>query len=437
MRFPSSMRLLTTLAVASWLVSPAFAAADCPDGAPNVLFLVDTSGSMANVVWHPDFDPQVPTTCNFYASDTLYALHDRAATVCGTQRVYRVDPALEASGIQTRFDGHYLDWLHDLPDQDPRLAEIAAADSGTESECLGGGTYAAYAESRITAVKRFVRDVICRATGASNPRIGLARLREGTDPAGGYVSVPVDAYGPAQAALLEAEIDALRPGDWGPLGEALFQVSTYFMSRDPGATALGADEATHFQVYAYGTAPGGPFSTTPPPDPLASCEENLVIVVADDAPTRDDFDPDSSGTSLGFADFPNLVGNYNPDDVYPEEGTEEPAGSPTCPSGCEVALYLDDIAAFVHERDLRPDVTGEQTLRIYTLGVALEPFTWALLAKTAYVGGGTFFLLPDAAGLAAEIVAAGSLPQSVPSVAFPARAATALLHLGRVTSDSF
>ena len=58
------------------------------------------------------------------------------------------------------------------------------------------------------------------------------------DPAGGYVSVPVDADDPAQAALIEAEIDALEPAGWSPLGEALFQVSTYFMSRDPGATAL-------------------------------------------------------------------------------------------------------------------------------------------------------------------------------------------------------
>jgi hypothetical protein len=140
---------------------------------------------------------------------------------------------------------------------------------------------------------------------------------------------------------------------------------------------------------------------------------------------------------MGFPDFPNLIGNFNPDDVDPEEGTEEPAGSPTCPSGCEVALYLDDIAAFVHERDLRPDRAGEQTLRVYTVGVALDPFSWALLAKTAGAGGGFFFFLPDADALAGEIVAAGSPPpQGIRSVAFPARVATALVLAALVARRS-
>ena len=31
---------------------------------PNVLLVVDNSGSMNNMVWHPDFDPEATYSCN-------------------------------------------------------------------------------------------------------------------------------------------------------------------------------------------------------------------------------------------------------------------------------------------------------------------------------------------------------------------------------------
>ena len=34
------------------------------NGPPNVLLVVDNSGSMNNMVWHPDFDPEATYSCN-------------------------------------------------------------------------------------------------------------------------------------------------------------------------------------------------------------------------------------------------------------------------------------------------------------------------------------------------------------------------------------
>jgi len=402
----SRLTVLAACSLVAVLLAASGATGLCP-AEPNVVFLVDTSGSMANVTWHPGFDPGVPTSCIDFTSP-LQLLSDQAQSHCGTVRTYRVDPALEAQGIRTRFDPRYLNWLHDLPNGHPFLAEIAAPDSGTEPACLGGGSYAAYQESRLTAAQRFVRDVACQVTAAGNARFGLARLRVASDPAGGYLAVPVDENSAVQAAMLDAGIADLAPTGWGPLGESLFHVYTYAMSRTSFERPFGIDGVTRFPGYTYGTD-GNP-SVSPPPSPMSTgCQEHLVVVLADDAPTRDDFDPGGTG-SEGFSDFSQLIGNYNPDDVSPEAGDEEPGVSPTCTSGCEVALYLDDIALFMHERDFRTDLTGVQRLRVFSVAFGIDPFAWDLLAKTADVGGGLFLLPQDAETLADEILAANAPP---------------------------
>jgi hypothetical protein len=399
-------------------------AAACP-ATSNVIFLVDTSGSMANITWHPAFDPTLPTSCTSHA-ETLQLLHDEIQGHCGTVRTYRVDPALEARGIPTRFDPAYLNWIHGLPDGHPYLAEIESDASGTLPSCLGGGSYPAYRESRLTAAKRFVDDVFCQTTTAVGPRLGLARLRVASDPAGGYLAAPVEDESLAHAEALAFVLDDLEPQGWGPLGEALFHIYTYLMSRDLASLPLGVDDFTPFPVYDADTA-GNP-AGNPPPSPVErECQENIVVLLGDDAPTRDDFDP-GGPEAAGFEDFQALIGNYNLDDIYPEAGDEQPEVSPTCQSSsCEVALYLDDIAMFMHDMDFRPDLPGLQRVKIHTVGFSIEPFGHSLLEKTADVGGGLFLSPGDADTLAAEIIAASTQPPPPPPIQVPALGGAARL----------
>jgi hypothetical protein len=97
---PVMRRLPLLLAAFVSLVPGAGRALECKT---NLVFLADTSGSMANVRWHPAFDPTAVQSCNWHTS-TLSVLHDTTEAHCGTTRTYRVDPVLEARGIPTRFD---------------------------------------------------------------------------------------------------------------------------------------------------------------------------------------------------------------------------------------------------------------------------------------------------------------------------------------------
>lgn len=391
---------------------------------PNVLLLVDNSGSMNHIVWHPTFDPSAPTSCNYY-TDVLFRTSNLTATRCGTTRTYYVDPEVIAAGNEMRFDPRYLNWLHSLPNGDPRLTEIASTSNGTYSACLqaqGYTTYSLYRRARVTAAKDVLREVICNVNLTGEVRFGLSQFRlpgGDNDPNGGYVRVPVNDYDVPAYSLngstrthgghLDAAIDSLEGVTWTPLGESLFQLYTYFMSRTSSDRPYGANGSTRFPAYSYRTSNSGnfgPYNTSNiPGSPVQyACQKNFVIVITDGEPTKDDFDNSNSGdsTALGFGNFGVLVGNYN-DDGETESNGWACGGAP---SGDECALYLDDIAKFMHERDFRPDLDGNQTIDVYTVGFSTTQYANDLLQRTATAGGGLFYASNNPEELATAITGA-------------------------------
>ena len=105
-----------------------------------------------------------------------------------------------------------------------------------------------------------MREVICLINQGGGVRFGLAqfRLRGDGDPHGGFVSVRISDY---RAELQPERSDQFynditsdrRPRDetWTPLGESLFQMYTYFMSRTSSNRPFGKDGVTRFPAYAY------------------------------------------------------------------------------------------------------------------------------------------------------------------------------------------
>jgi len=369
---------------------------------PNVLLVIDNSGSMSHIVWHEDFDPDVDPTCtNWNNNSTYYYAHDTTITRCGRTRTIFTDGKI---GVSTRYTGRYLNWLFS-PAADAAYPEIVLGNNGFPSSCVGGAAFAKYQRSRMTAAKQVLKDVACEANMIIDLRFGLATFRfyQDGDPNGGYVLEPVEEYASAQAADFVSSVNAIDAKTWTPLAETLFQLYTYFMSRTEADRPFGKDGVTRFPEYVYKTSTagvGGAYSSSGipqvPDSPVQySCQKNFILLITDGEPTKDDFQiVDPTDTAQAFGDFVDkLIGDYNPD------------GEVEVPGGCDgCSYYLDDIAMFMQNNDFRPDMADDQVIDTYTVGFTTGAAANALLAKTAAVGNGLFYHSNNAEELTHAII---------------------------------
>jgi len=365
---------------------------------PNVMLVIDNSGSMNNLVWHPKFDPAVDPTCNTYNNDTTYSFSGNVTvSSCGNSRTLYADTLI---ANRTRIEGRYLNWLLS-DDADPYISDIYSLSNGQHSNCLVGigypTTYSRYRRSRVTAARQVLRDVICQVNTVGDVRFGLSQFYRGGDPQGGYVKVPIDDWSPIHAATVDLSIDELEGETWTPLAETLFNVYRYFQSRTK--PAYGKNGTTTFPAYDI-KLDGGTTSTglLVPDSPVEyACQKNFVIIITDGEPTKDDFDGMDASTFKA-----SLIGDYNPDNDLPEAGDENHGSD--CGFCNETSFYLDDIAKFMQENDFQRDFDGDQVIDTYTVGFTTGPVANALLQKTANVGNGLFRLSNNAEELVTSIV---------------------------------
>jgi type IV pilus assembly protein PilY1 len=411
---PRAKRILAGLAALCALVLPARGARAQDDTvlfstnvAPNVLLLLDNSGSMNEIVWHPAFDPTATYSCSYYAPDTIGESINNNTTLtrCGITRTLYHD---NRTGFNTRYRGNYLNWLFS-PASNAAYAEIQQGNNGFPSSCVGGASFAKYQRSRMTAAKQAIQDIVCEVNLVRDVRFGLAIFRSpgsgsGSDSNGGFVIEPVDFYNSGQAADFDAALQSIDPDAWTPLSESLFQLYTYFMSRTATDRPFGKDGVTRFPMYSYrasSSGVGGEYTTNQYPDsPVQyACQKSFVIIITDGEPTRDDFDlTNPTNTTTGYSDFvARLIGDWNPD------GEVEEQDDLVC-TDCESSFYLDDIALFMRQRDFRPDMTGDQLIDTYTVGFTTGPIANSLLQRTAQNGNGLFFQSNNAEELSQAII---------------------------------
>ena len=76
---------------------------------PNVAIVLDNSGSMNEIVWHPAYDPTADPSCNEWADWYQYGYSSTVTfNRCGNTRTLYHDPESYGS---TRISGRYLNWL--------------------------------------------------------------------------------------------------------------------------------------------------------------------------------------------------------------------------------------------------------------------------------------------------------------------------------------
>lgn len=311
--------------------------------APNVLIVLDNSGSMNTVNLHPDYNPGVTysggysTTGVYFVSSTgTYTTSSYSSGCAGCRFTLWGGPATD--GYYVRYDGNYLNWIF----YHATAAELSSLPTGM----------------RIDVAKSVVTNLVNTVTGV---RFGLMDFKPNTSgdssntDQGGTLLAPVG----SSASTLTNAISSIRANTNTPLAETLTEAYLYFQGTSSYYNpSIGSDEPVRYT------------------SPIQyKCQYNFIIIVTDGAPTADTRFP-----------VQILPGVNHPN-------TDSPCGS-NADNTC-----LPKIAGVMQNNDCRSDLSGTQNIFTYTVGFTTGGADNTRLQDTASNGGGQYFLANNSAQL--------------------------------------
>jgi type IV pilus assembly protein PilY1 len=369
--------------------------------APNVLFIFDTSGSM---------ETRVESQAG-YDAGTLYAGACRAGSIywrsgsgdppaCSTDRWFE-ESALRCRAAREAFDsgaGRLTDHVARFDPADARWKNLLPAAKDHLVECEddrgrdGSGTnaertyaregdpadpwsdkpedeinwparethtlYAAnflnwyYGPTTPTTRIDVIKEVAKSLVGSING-VNVGVMRYNADQGGRLVHEVGDVTEHRDALL--ASIDALTASGMSPMAETFFEAALYFRGLPPHYGGDGAG------VY------DGAYRT-----PVEqACQKHYIVYLGDGEPSAD-------------TDVPALVSQL--------PAFTAVAGS--CAGGD--GACLENLARYLYEADLDPNLPGQQNVVTYTVGFASDA---PLLSALASRGGGRYYTAGDTASL--------------------------------------
>lgn len=395
-----------------YLASPVYAIGPFPNEPlsisgsvpPNVMLLVDNSGSMYNAIPPLGVDSSdLPPPYYIYSSggnsywgggvfDGNISLSTLSKWTCASgykalyastdgngRRCYALpDPAGNGN---TRYTSKYLAYIYNT--------YTSGGDSGNDLRTILPNEY------RMAVARDAAKAIVSANRGM---RMGLSAFNAATHSnagPGGSILNQVVALSPSQGitqaqadqnyANLIAGIDQLQPTANTPLAESYYEVSRYFrgMSRYQGT---GSGDYTSPIQYR--------------------CQKNFGVILTDGLPTHDasfpDNDPDRDNPEVaGANNIPDWDGKNEPSDMPYSDGTLSGTGEGS-------TFYLDDIAKFAYDIDLiksGTDLAGKsfndsahlkQNLHTYTVGFAVDN---QMLEDAAEYGHGAYYTANDSSQL--------------------------------------
>lgn len=382
----------------------------CP--APNVLFIIDTSGSMdTEIETQAPWDPNV-TYSGCFNSSRIYYSESGIAPYCGFgTTVAKADIRCDAMGSSTEYTGLFQTWdpalntWTKIPDSaEERLVECAA-DEGIHGDGTSGEVYAVDGDdgpwsdeesdriawgANATAATLFdgnwlnwqqqppvpmdppttrmdiVKDVV-NTTLDNMDRVNVG-LMEFNRRDGGPVSFAIGDLNATRSAIKQ-KVAALEPGGSTPLSETLYEAGQYLAGR---SVDFGNDDPFNLSVpeSRVGNSPSGSQYQSP----LAgNGQNNYIVLLTDGEPSND---TDANGKIQSLPDYADLVGE-----------SCNNLGDGAC---------LDKMAQYLFMADLRDDLPGQQNVITHTIGFATD---FDLLENTAARGGGKYFVADNTATL--------------------------------------
>ncbi|PMQ10730.1 Type IV pilus biogenesis factor PilY1 [Pseudomonas sp. AD21] len=398
--------LLLGMLLSLYLASPAYAftpsdspllsAAAVP---PNVMLLIDDSGSMNSIIYAAGFDPTADRTparqCNAFlglctslnaptitgdpvflsslptsgCSGGAYAFYNNSvAPLC----LKLPDPV---GGGNTRYTGDYISYVVSL-----------AINNGTRDFTTG----AIPNDYRINVARNVSTALV---TSNRTLRIGLSTFNPVTNNDsgnGGYIARSISDLAPVSGSVTQAQADtnynALISSINGlsavantPLAETYYEITRYMRGMAP---YYNSTPATYTSPIQY------------------RCQKNYGVVITDGLPTFDRTFP--SNDPLGGSRLPNWDGVSNDgNNLFGDKEGD--------------TLYLDDIAKFAFDIDMRStgaDAAGKswnavdfpkQNMNTYTVGFTADN---DMLSDAASYGQGRYYQATDSTGLNAALSSA-------------------------------
>jgi type IV pilus assembly protein PilY1 len=402
---------------------------------PNILFILDTSGSMdGQVQTQEEFDPAVTYSgsCNsnriYYRRDTgdppgcgsdswfnaAQLRCDAAAQPLATSGSFIANRAAQWQPVNNRWenlrsseknqpvecradagrhgenagDDEVYAYNSGLPDV--RWTDVEADQLDWDSSTGNvNRTYTFYGANYLnwyfnpTLVTRtrlqVVQDVATNLVSTlSGVNIGLMRYssNDGSGDAsaeGGMVTHQVALVDDFRDELVQSINDNTADGST-PLSETLFEAERYFSG---GPVFFGIDS----QIRPGQPLPSVPASRVPGNQSLyqspaeQSCQKNFIVYLTDGEPTQDNSADDEIESLIGASC----------------DGTG--------PGRC-----LDDLAGYMHDNDLRSGVPGDQNVTLYTIGFGEDVAGTTFLSDAATAGGGQNFFAGDTASLTTALM---------------------------------
>ncbi|MDD1140570.1 PilC/PilY family type IV pilus protein [Pseudomonas sp. TNT2022 ID233] len=374
--------------------SPLLSAAAVP---PNVMLMIDDSGSMNSIIYATGFDPTVDRTaarqCNAViglclsstaiTGDTIF-LSSLPTSGCsgGAYAFYNNSltplclklPDPVGSG-NTRYSADYISYVVSL-----------AINNGTRDFTTG----AIPNDYRINVARNVSTALV---TSNRNLRMGLATFNPATsnNPGnGGFIARSISDLSPVSGSVTQAQADtnynALISSINGlsavantPLAETYYEITRYMRGMAP---YYNSTPSTYTSPIQY------------------RCQKNYGVVITDGLPTYDRTFPNND--PLGGSRLPNWDGINNDGNNLNGDGEGD-------------TLYLDDIAKFAFDIDMRSsgtDAAGKswnavdfprQNMNTYTVGFTASN---DMLSDAADYGQGRYYQATDSAGLNAALSSA-------------------------------
>ncbi len=383
----------------------------------NVLFIMDTSGSMgATVDWDAPYDPAVsydgdcdadrvywtnsgnsaPSDCSTANEDWVFAdafvcqqgwnvmavdgnFTDRMARYRHRSNVSRREwqqlrSASFAQPVECRSDdGRHGDGTDELRvyaaqyDHAPFHTEPGGPNNidwnAYPEYTVYTGNYLNYINNpsnftftRLDVVKLVARNTLGRVAGLN---VGMMRFDSYGN--GGMVTRAISDIG-GEFTPMTTALDNYRHGGVTPLSETLYEAGQYLAGRnvDYGLNSRGNGGTIEPSVTA--SRDGDTYVS-----PITNvCQKNFVVLLTDGEPVRDTGANDRIGNLPGFF---------------------EATGQTSCSGNC-----LDEMAAYLHNHDLSP-LDGQQNADVFTIGFHTNQ---RLLQDTANRGGGLYYTADSA-----------------------------------------